>query len=227
MAKKNYYAVKVGKTPGIYRTWDECKENVTGYPGAVYKGFEKLGDAEAFLGNSQEKVVEESLENSRLDNETDQSREMHEEIISHMKKTNPGCEAIAFVDGSFDSRTGEFGYGCLILSGEDYYEFYEKNFDTELSSMHNVAGEIEGSKKAMSFCVEHGIKSLALCYDYAGIEKWCTGEWKATKEGTKKYRKYYLGIKDRVNVTFIKIEGHSGDPGNDRADELARKSLGK
>lgn len=25
MAKKNYYAVKQGKVPGIYRTWDACK----------------------------------------------------------------------------------------------------------------------------------------------------------------------------------------------------------
>ena len=40
MAKKNYYAVKQGKVPGIYRTWDACKAQVHGYPGAIYKGFE-------------------------------------------------------------------------------------------------------------------------------------------------------------------------------------------
>ena len=28
MAKKNYYAVKQGKVPGIYRTWDACKAQV-------------------------------------------------------------------------------------------------------------------------------------------------------------------------------------------------------
>lgn len=30
MAKK-YYAVRVGKVPGIYQTWDECKKNVHGF----------------------------------------------------------------------------------------------------------------------------------------------------------------------------------------------------
>ena len=50
MAKKNYYAVKQGKVPGIYRTWDACKAQVHGYPGAIYKGFEHLEEAEAFLG---------------------------------------------------------------------------------------------------------------------------------------------------------------------------------
>ena len=29
MAK--FYAVKEGKKPGIYHTWDECKEQVNGY----------------------------------------------------------------------------------------------------------------------------------------------------------------------------------------------------
>ena len=37
MAKKTYYAVKVGKNPGIYRTWEQTKEQVEGFSGAVYK----------------------------------------------------------------------------------------------------------------------------------------------------------------------------------------------
>ena len=48
MAKK-YYAVRVGKTPGIYLTWDDCKSMVDGYPGAKYKSFGSLAEAEAFL----------------------------------------------------------------------------------------------------------------------------------------------------------------------------------
>ena len=39
MAKKNFYAVRVGKVPGIYKTWPECQANTSGFPGAVFKGF--------------------------------------------------------------------------------------------------------------------------------------------------------------------------------------------
>lgn len=49
-----YYAVKVGKKPGIYRTWDECKEMVDGYPGAKYKSFSSLSEAETFIGGESE-----------------------------------------------------------------------------------------------------------------------------------------------------------------------------
>lgn len=49
MAQK-YYAVKVGLTPGIYHSWDECAEMVQGFSGAIYKSFSSLDDAKAFLG---------------------------------------------------------------------------------------------------------------------------------------------------------------------------------
>lgn len=32
--EKKYYAVKIGKVPGVYDTWDECLQQVTGQKGA-------------------------------------------------------------------------------------------------------------------------------------------------------------------------------------------------
>ena len=37
-----YYAIKEGKKKGIFTSWDECKEYVSGFKGAVYKSFFKL-----------------------------------------------------------------------------------------------------------------------------------------------------------------------------------------
>lgn len=50
MAQKKYYAVKIGKIPGIYGSWAECQEQISGFPGAVYKGFALKEEAEEFLG---------------------------------------------------------------------------------------------------------------------------------------------------------------------------------
>lgn len=33
--EKKFYAVKVGKEPGVYETWDQCLAQVTGQKGAV------------------------------------------------------------------------------------------------------------------------------------------------------------------------------------------------
>ena len=59
MAK--FYAVKKGKKTGIFSTWDECKEQVTGFKGAVYKSFKTLSEAEAFLERNEEKIKEITL----------------------------------------------------------------------------------------------------------------------------------------------------------------------
>ena len=64
MAK--FYAVKEGKKPGIYHTWDECKEQVNGYSGAVYKSFTNEEEAKAFLSEEKEvKTVEEAISGAR------------------------------------------------------------------------------------------------------------------------------------------------------------------
>lgn len=51
MAKKNkFFVVWDGFEPGIYKTWDECKQQTHGYPEAKFKAFESLAQAqEAFL----------------------------------------------------------------------------------------------------------------------------------------------------------------------------------
>ena len=52
MAKK-VYAVKKGLKTGIFSTWEECKKQVHGFPGAQYKSFPTMQEAEAYLGNSE------------------------------------------------------------------------------------------------------------------------------------------------------------------------------
>ncbi|MBR1506610.1 MAG: ribonuclease H family protein [Eubacterium sp.] len=216
MAKKKYYAVKKGKTPGIYETWDECSRNVTGVPGAQFKGFATIEEAREYLGAPLPEKSGYGL-----------SEDRKSELTAYMKRLIGDSDAIAFVDGSYDSSTGDFAYGMLIYHDGVYEEFSEKFTNDARNGMHNVAGEIEGSMHAMKYALQHGLGSVTIHYDYEGIEKWCTGVWKATKEGTISYRDYYLSVKDRVKVKFVKVKGHSGNPGNERADELARMALGK
>lgn len=201
MANK-YYAVKQGYKIGIYNTWDDCKKQVEGYSGAVYKGFPTLEKAEEFLGLS-----------------SDSEKKPAENTISE-------AEAIAYVDGSYDDSLKEFSYGVIILYDE-IEEHYSEKFNTpSLVSMRNVAGEIKGAERAMQFCIDKGISSIDIYYDYEGIKKWCTGEWKATKVGTKAYKDFYDNIKNKVKVRFFKVEAHSGDEYNDLADKLAKSALG-
>ena len=44
-----YYAVKKGRNPGIYESWDLCLKEVKGYSGAIYKSFKTLDQARNFM----------------------------------------------------------------------------------------------------------------------------------------------------------------------------------
>lgn len=45
----SYYAVRTGRIPGIYRSWDECKLQVDKYSGAIYKKFSSKNAAKEFI----------------------------------------------------------------------------------------------------------------------------------------------------------------------------------
>ncbi len=197
MAKK-YYAVRVGKTPGIYLTWDDCKAMVDGYPGAKYKSFGSIAEAEAFLQG--EYVTKESKEKTDV--------------------------AYAFVDGSYNIATGVYGYGGFLVSDGEKHILQGAGNEDEMASMRNVAGEILGSMAAVEKALELGLKELVIYYDYMGIEMWATGDWKRNKTGTVAYYEFMQKVKGQISITFQKVKGHSGIEGNEEADQLAKDAVG-
>lgn len=203
MAKaKKFYAVRKGLIPGIYTSWGECQQNINGFSGAEYKGFSTREEAEAFM--SDEDLCKGDA----------------------TKRIYSTSEAVAYVDGCFNETTNEYSCGVVIFydGGEEHLS--QKFNDPDLATMRNVAGEIEGAKRAIKFCIDNKIKSVDIFYDYEGIEKWCTGAWKANKLGTVGYKKYYNSVKDLLKITFVKVKGHSGDTYNDLADSLAKAAVG-
>lgn len=218
MAKK-FYAVKQGRTPGVYPTWAECKAQVDGYSGAVYKSFPTAEEAVAFAtGMVQNKNMVLSGE--------DPTENSLGEGLAEGNTTREPRGLIAYVDGSYHSGTKEFSYGVVILQHGKEICFHEKISDPELAGMRNVAGEIKGAEAAMRYAVEHQCREITIYHDYEGIARWCTGDWKANKPGTQAYKAYYDSICDQVQIRFQKVKGHSGDKYNDMADRLAKQALG-
>lgn len=199
-----YYAVRVGRSTGVFLTWAECQKQVTGFPGAVFKSFTTIEEAENFV-----KGIVPQIEESG------------EQIL----KAEPGA-LVAYVDGSYNVANNQFSYGIVLLDGEQELKFQQFFIDEELASMHNVAGEIKGAEAAMRYAVDQGFQKLYIYHDYEGIAKWCLGEWKTNKEGTKAYKAYFDSIRDKLQVVFVKVAAHTGDKYNEMADKLAKEALG-
>jgi ribonuclease HI len=68
-----YYAVRKGRKPGIYTSWDECKALVTGFKGAEYKSFTDKGAAESYMSGGETQRSEKSESYSFVDGSFNQA----------------------------------------------------------------------------------------------------------------------------------------------------------
>ena len=192
-----FYAVRKGKKTGIFSTWDECKEQVTGFKGAIYKSFKTIEEAEEFVKGNEEKI--ENVE--AVDG------------------------VYAYIDGSFDRVQGIYGSGVVIVDGDKKYEFKYAGNREDYAQLHNVAGELEAAKYVMWYAVDKKIKEITLFYDYQGIESWAIGDWQANLPYTQDYVKFYNKVRTVVQVNFVKVKAHTGVELNEVVDKLAKDAI--
>ncbi len=202
MAKK-VYAVRKGRTTGLFMSWDDCKAQVDGFAGAEYKSFADPAEAMAYLGltGRPEAAADKFPEGVR-----------------------------AYVDGSYDSASGRFSCGVVIVETDaegsvDTTELNAAFDDAEAALQRNVAGEIMGSKLAIDHCMANGIKSVEIYHDYEGIGAWADRRWKANNPLTQGYRDFVAAARNSMDIKFVKVKAHAGNKYNELADKLAKKAL--
>lgn len=197
--KPKFYAVKVGAAPGIYESWAECEPFIKGFSGAEYKSFSTREEAEYYLTGKAPSVEQLPSEDTLF----------------------------AYVDGSYNIETGVYGYGVILIFSDGHTEELSGgDKKEEVASMRNVAGELKGAMLAMQYAVNHGFRKVKIFHDYEGIAKWAKGEWKTNLDATASYREFAWMIGAKIELSFEKVDAHTGVFYNERADVLAKQGAG-
>ena len=242
MSKKKYYAVKVGKTPGIYLNWADCSAQVTGVKGAKYKSFPTIEEAAAFINDDVNSSIAKS-EFTIYEDKTVKSNNMVKEGYNvapirssakvktyksyrDPKEIKKEYEFVAFVDGSYDRGNKIFGSGVIVLNPDD--NTYETYFDAGYDKWDqwNIVGELESVKVAIKKAEMLGKKSIAIYHDLKNIALWASGEWQAKNEYTQEYVRFIEKKSNEIEICFVKVKAHSNESiYNDLADEAAKNAI--
>lgn len=229
MAGKKFYAVAVGRVPGIYDNWPTAQAQVMGFAGAWFKGFASRREAEDWLAAP----VTASVRGVRQRSNPRQpgGQPPHE----HLPPTGQnGGEAhasdgriIVYTDGGAIGNPGPGGYGAVVL---------ENGRRRELSGGFRLT---TNNRMELTACIA-ALESLAApaqavvlysdsSYVVNGISKGWAAGWR--RRGWRKADgqpalnpdlwQRLLKLAEDLAVTFIWVRGHVGNPLNECCDRLA------
>ena len=140
-----------------------------------------------------------------------------------------------YTDGACVGNPGPGGWAAIII-GDDY----KKEICGGEKLTTNNRMELTAAIKALEYCNQKDIKQLSLkqikiytdsIYLKDGItvwiNKWIENNWKTSDKKNVKNVDLWKKLKELVKtnkVEWIWIKGHSQDPMNDLADQLAKKA---
>jgi ribonuclease HI len=234
---KQYYAVRVGREPGIYRTWEECKTQVDGYAKAQYKGFGSLEEAEEYMGfvntNKPDTRKPSSAQPFNPPGAPKKKRGTgysEDEIREfEMVETGDGLKhVVIYTDGACLGNPGPGGYGVVLLHGKDRKEF-SRGFRLTTNNRMEMLACIVGLQALKDPCAvtlysdsQYVINSMTKGW----AKRWKKNKWKRNGEDVPNADLWdkMLGLCDKHNVKFNWVRGHSGNKENERCDQLARQA---
>jgi ribonuclease HI len=235
--RKQYYAVRSGREPGIYRTWEECKAQVDGYAKAQYKGFSSLEEARAYLGYVKTNKsgagkpagAEPSDPPGALRKKRRTRRSEDEAGALKMLETSDGLKhVVIYTDGACLGNPGPGGYGVVLLHDKHRREF-SRGFRLTTNNRMEILACIVGLQALKDPCAvtlysdsQYVINSMSKGW----ARRWKKNSWKRNGENVPNADLWekMLELCDKHKVRFNWVRGHAGNKENERCDQLARQA---
>ena len=134
-----------------------------------------------------------------------------------------------FTDGACKGNPGPGGWGALLRYGSVEKSLWGGEANTTNNRME-LMGAIEALKALKEPC--EVVLTTDSQYVRKGITEWMDGwirrDWKTADKKPVKNMDLWLELNELVarhDITWKWVKGHAGDPGNERADQLANEGV--
>ena len=241
--KKQYYAVRVGRKPGIYRTWEECKDQVLGYANAQYKGFATIEEAEMYMrgarsvrtsGADPSKNKPSTPRPSPSPGESKKKRVTGlsgneiktSEAPMPPKPVDALKQVVIYTDGACLGNPGPGGYGVVMIFGKQRKELsrgYRLTTNNRMEILACIIG-LRELKEPSSVALYSDSQYVINTMTKGWAQRWKKNNWKRGEEDVRNPDLWLqmLELCERHHVKFNWVRGHSGNKENERCDQLAR-----
>ena len=131
-----------------------------------------------------------------------------------------------YTDGACSGNPGPGGWGVLIINGEERREFFGGESETTnnrmelmaaIRALQETSAETPIRLYTDSQYVKNGINDW--------IHNWKRNGWKTAAKKPVKNKDLWTTLDALIEGRAVEwrwVKGHAGDPGNERADALAR-----
>ena len=229
-----YYAVRKGRTTGIFTDWPTTEASVKGFTGAIYKSFPTYEAAEEFLNVDTAPPPPAPVPAAAPATVSGSGRTIRTITVPIPIKehktvelpVDPFSTRIAYTDGSCDSGVG--GYGWIVLEGCEILQ--EASGRVPYDPCTNQKAELYA---ILSVLKNNQDPSLVIrtdsAYSIGCLSQWCDNwrrnGWK-TADGSPVLNasliKEILAAMQGRSIRFEKVAGHSGERHNEYVDKLAK-----
>lgn len=156
--------------------------------------------------------------------------ERHSQIMVSNNNLNSSMpDVVIYTDGACSGNPGPGGWGALLQHGST-----EKALNGGAAETTNNRMELQAAIEALEALKKPCKVTLYTDSNYVkgGITSWITAwkakGWKTTSKKPVKNQELWQALDaatNRHDVTWKWVKGHAGNPGNEKADELARQGM--
>jgi ribonuclease HI len=222
MAKTKFYAVRVGRIPGIYLDWESTQAQVKEFPGAVFKSFTTRGAAEDWLAG-----IERSLpEQATLPGLTPLAANDSQDAIPPPAADAAPGSVVIYTDGGSLGNPGPGGYGVVLLSGQARQELsggYRSTTNSRMELRAAIAG-LEALPRRSQVILFSDSRYLVNAIQKGWAQSWRIHNWMCSKDRPAENPDLWerlLALCEYHQVECRWLRGHAGAEHNERCDRLA------
>ncbi len=233
--KKKYYAVAVGRKPGIYMQWfgeDGAEVQVAGFPRGRYKGFPSRREAERWLNgfkndHKNDRKPAKALKRLKIENKTTPAR-----FATPQKKyeINKSKIITIYTDGGCINNPGRGGYGVVSYEAGKKKELtggFHHTTNNRMELMACIVG-LQSLKFQSNVIIYTDSKYVVNGMMKGWARRWRRNDWKRNAEEEALNADLWaqlLDLDDNHKVDFKWVKGHAGNRDNERCDNLAGQAM--